>query len=215
MSALNRGWGFLASTLTQASRTINEQVVQPGMQKALDPNLRTQMSAYVSKAGEVLGEAGRQGGTALSGAMRAGSEVAKRDLGVDVGDLVRSFLITARLNCANRRNVQGAGYLEKISGTRGSGGGYSAVGSDQALNRQESGLERTETDFFDSHLGQSSNHLSTNTFNDAPPRQPSPSNLVPPTSSAPSSGRSTPLGARRKLQAEKKSETDWGEWKEE
>ena len=104
-------------------------VIQPGIQKAADPALQSQLSGYMSQATKVLGDASRTGGAALGGAMRAGGELAKRDLGLDVGDL-------------------GATYVEKLTSTR-SGAGYSQVGSSSALARQEAG----EEDFFSSHLG--------------------------------------------------------------
>lgn len=162
--------------------------MQPGLAKATDPNLREQLSAYATQATTVLSEGARQGGHALSGAMKQGAELAKRDLGVDIGD-------------------GGAGFVERIAGSS-SRGSYAPVGNGRSatsLSRQEAGMG--EPDFFETHGGGSM----------APPAPavPSPapqSALLPPaTDSAPSSGRSTPLG-RRKLGATKAPPAEDAEW---
>ncbi|KAM0755819.1 ArfGap-domain-containing protein [Meredithblackwellia eburnea MCA 4105] len=137
MSALSRGWGFLGSALSQASKTINESVVQPTMERAADPALSSQLSGYLSKAGSALSEGARVGGGALASGLQAGSSVIKRDLGYDVGDL-------------------GATYIERATG-RGAGQGYGQVGtfSVPSAEAQESG-----DDFFGQQMGGSgSNNL--------------------------------------------------------
>ena len=60
------------------------------MQKAMDPNLQSQVSGYMSSASRFLGESAKTGAAHLGGAMRSGGELAKRELGVDVGDMVRA-----------------------------------------------------------------------------------------------------------------------------
>ena len=163
--------------------------MQPGLAKATDPNLRDQLSAYATQATAVLSEGARQGGHALSGAMKQGAELAKRDLGVDLGD-------------------GGAGFVERIAGSS-SRGGYAPVGdgrSATSLSRQEAGMG--EADFFEAHGGGS-------TASPAAAAVPSPtpqSSLLPPAAgSAPTSGRSTPLG-RRKLGATKAPAAEDAEW---
>lgn len=88
VTAFSKGWGFFTTTVAQATKTINDSVIQPGLEKAVDPNLRNQLGGYLNTAGERLADAGRQGGTALSGAMRSGGDYAKGQ-GYDFGDMVR------------------------------------------------------------------------------------------------------------------------------
>jgi ADP-ribosylation factor GTPase-activating protein 1 len=132
MRALTRGWGFFTNTVTEATKVINDSVIKPGLERATDPNLRDQVGGYLSTAAGTLADAGKQGSVALSGAMRAGGERAKRDLGVDVGDM-------------------GASYIERLA--VGGGSKYATVGSAQSLGQQEAG----EVDFFDDHLGPPAN----------------------------------------------------------
>ncbi|KAK4705808.1 hypothetical protein P7C70_g393, partial [Phenoliferia sp. Uapishka_3] len=128
VSALGRGWGFFGAALSQASRAINESVVQPTLERAGDPDLSSQFSSYVSRAGSVLSEGARVGGGALASGLQAGSTVLRRDLGVDVGDL-------------------GATHVERLTG-RGAGQGYGQVGfSAPSAESQEEG-----DDFFGDHL---------------------------------------------------------------
>ena len=133
----------------------------------------------------MLSEGARQGGHALSGAMKQGAELAKRDLGVDIGD-------------------GGAGFVERMAGT--SRGGYAPVGNGRSatsLDRQEAGLG--DADFFEAH-GAGSSSLGPA----APTPVPPPTLLQPAAGSAPSSGRSTPLG-RRKLGATKAAAVEDGD----
>ncbi|GAA96465.1 uncharacterized protein L969DRAFT_23937 [Mixia osmundae IAM 14324] len=121
VSALSRGWGFFSSALGQAAKTVNETVIEPGMQRVADPEFQAQLHGYASKATTVLGEAGRRGGETLAGGMRAGATIAKREIGVDVGDL-------------------GASYVDKLAKRNAQQGGAASPG------QQEAGL-----DFFDQH----------------------------------------------------------------
>lgn len=104
-------------------------VIQPGLERAVDPNLQSQLSSYVSRAGTVLGSGARQGGQLLSTGLHSSSEILRREAGLNVGDL-------------------GAGYLDKVTG-RGAGGGYAALDTHNAPAGADS------NDFFDSHMGAS------------------------------------------------------------
>ncbi|SGY37690.1 BQ5605_C003g01861 [Microbotryum silenes-dioicae] len=128
-SALSKGWGFLGSALAQVGRTVQENVLQPTLEKAVDPNLQSQLSGFVSKAGNVLGEASRTGGGYLAAGLQTSSQYLKREVGVDVGDM-------------------GAGFVDRATG-RGAGQGYVQVGGHQAPE----GTEDHEADFFNEHMG--------------------------------------------------------------
>lgn len=142
VKALSKGWGFFSSTVSQATKTINESIVQPGMARAADPDLQQSLYGYVQGATKVLGEGARKGSEMLGDGLRAGSGLARQN-GLDVGDL-------------------GAGYVDRFSGGRtgGSsayGNGYAPMGSAptsldyQAAGRADGGA--AGDDFFDSQLG--------------------------------------------------------------
>ncbi|GAA5922769.1 uncharacterized protein JCM15063_003420 [Sporobolomyces koalae] len=133
--ALGKGWGFLGAALGAVGKTVNESVIQPGLERAHDPNLQSQFSTFLSTATSTIGSAARTGGQVLSTGLESGSQFLKRDLGVDVGDL-------------------GAHYLDRATG-RGAGEGYGRVGEEWAptgQSRQEPG----DGDFFESQLGSES-----------------------------------------------------------
>lgn len=141
VSALGRGWGFLGAALSQASRTINEcvplslslslspcianpslrsNVVQPTLERAVDPALQTQFSSYVNKAQSALTEASRNAGEVLSQGLQQNG----------FNDLAQT--------------------VERATG-RGAGGGYGAVGANQAPSAEQ---QEEGDDFFGSHLGE-------------------------------------------------------------
>lgn len=132
VGALGKGWGFLGAALGAVGKTVNESVIQPGIEKAHDPALQSQFSSFLSTATSTLTTAARTGGQVLSTGLESGSQFLKRDLGVDVGDL-------------------GSHYIDRATG-RGAGEGYGRVGEQWApsgASRQEPG----EGDFFADQLG--------------------------------------------------------------
>ncbi|KAL8284149.1 hypothetical protein RQP46_004898 [Phenoliferia psychrophenolica] len=212
VSALGRGWGFLGAALTQASRSINENVLQPTLERAGDPALSAQFSTYVSRAGTVLSEGARVGGGALASGLQAGSTVLKRDLGVDVGDL-------------------GATHVERFTG-RGAGQGYGQVG----IVAPSAEAQGDGDDFFGNQLNTNSHAYgggpspgSSNSSSPAPTQSydagggdyggDSWAKLAPNSSAnrasalgATSSGRSSP--AAKKPEKPVKKDDDWDDWKD-
>ncbi|GAA5877298.1 hypothetical protein JCM16303_006234 [Sporobolomyces ruberrimus] len=130
--ALGKGWGFLGAALGAVSKTVNDSVIQPGIERAHDPALQSQFSSFLSTATSSLSSVAKTGGQVLSTGLESSSQFLKRDLGVDVGDL-------------------GAHYLDKATG-RGAGEGYGRVGEEWAPNAA-SRHEPGEGDFFDDQLG--------------------------------------------------------------
>ncbi|KAM0793617.1 hypothetical protein ACM66B_001050 [Microbotryomycetes sp. NB124-2] len=135
VSAVSKGWGLFSAALGAVSKTVNDSVVQPAMERAVDPNLQSQLASYVTKGVSALGDGARQGGQLLSSGLHSGSEYLKRDIGLDVGDL-------------------GAGYLDRATG-RGRGQGYGYVGSDAptAYDSREGTLGETADEFFAREMG--------------------------------------------------------------
>lgn len=83
----------------------------------------------------VIGQGARQGGQLLSTGLHSGSEILRRDAGLDVGDL-------------------GAGWLDRATG-RGRGMGYGYVGADApgAHDSREGTLGETADEFFAREMG--------------------------------------------------------------
>jgi len=52
VKALGKGWSIFTAVAAGASRVVNESIIQPGMEKAMDPNLRATAAGYVSEAGK-------------------------------------------------------------------------------------------------------------------------------------------------------------------
>ncbi|GAA6058505.1 hypothetical protein JCM10212_006944 [Sporobolomyces blumeae] len=125
VGALSKGWGFFGAALGAVGKTVNESVIQPGLERAHDPALQSQFSTFLSTAQSSLSTVARTSGQVLSSGLETSSQFLKRDLGVDVGDL-------------------GAHYLDRHTG-RGAGEGYGPIGEEHAPG--------TGGDFFAEHMG--------------------------------------------------------------
>ena len=77
MGALSKGWSFFSSAVSGATRAVNESIIQPGMERAADPNLQTSIRGYVSEAGKYAEEIGKTANT-----------WSKNQFGVDVAERV-------------------------------------------------------------------------------------------------------------------------------
>ena len=76
MGALSKGWSLFSSAVTGATRVVNESIIQPGMERATDPNLQASIRGYVSEAGKYAEDFGK---TANSwGKNQFGVDVAER-----------------------------------------------------------------------------------------------------------------------------------------
>ncbi|KAF9651074.1 ArfGap-domain-containing protein [Thelephora ganbajun] len=63
MGALGKGWSFFSSAVSGATRAVNESIIQPGVERATDPNLQASIRGYVSEAGKYAGEFGKTANT--------------------------------------------------------------------------------------------------------------------------------------------------------
>lgn len=77
MGALSKGWSFFSSTVSSATRTVNESVIQPGIERATDPNLQASVRGYISEAGKYA-----------EGLGKTANDWSKNQLGVDVAERV-------------------------------------------------------------------------------------------------------------------------------
>lgn len=76
MGALSKGWSLFSSAVSGATRAVNESIIQPGMERAADPNLQTSIRGYVSEAGRYAEEIGKNVNT--WGKDQFGVDVAER-----------------------------------------------------------------------------------------------------------------------------------------
>ena len=77
MGALSKGWSFFSSTVSGATRAVNESVIQPGIERATDPNLQSSLRGYISEAGKYA-----------EGLGKTANNWSKNQLGVDVAERV-------------------------------------------------------------------------------------------------------------------------------
>lgn len=77
MGALSKGWSFFSSTVSGATRAVSESVIQPGIERATDPNLQASLRGYMSEAGKYA-----------EGLGKTANDWSKNQLGVDVAERV-------------------------------------------------------------------------------------------------------------------------------
>lgn len=114
-----------------ATRTIQENIIQPGVEKVMDPEFQAGVKGYVSEAGKRAGEVTRTANTWT-----------KHTLGVDVAESVGGVVGTVR-------DRMGPGPQRQ---------GYGVVQQDGPIG-ETSALYQDEDDFFDQYDSpQSSSH---------------------------------------------------------
>lgn len=84
-AALSKGWSLFSAAVAGASRVVNDNVIQPGMERVMDPNLHASMRDYVSEAQRRAQVAGQ-----------SVNEWSKVQLGVDVADHVNGIVGTVK-----------------------------------------------------------------------------------------------------------------------
>lgn len=119
MAALSKGWSLFSTAVVGASKVINENVIQPGMQTVADPNLRASVGGYLTEAQKRATEVGS-----------TANQWSKSQFGVDVAANVGGVVGTVR---------------DRVSGgpTRS---GYGSVA--QEHDGETSGLYRDDEDDF-------------------------------------------------------------------
>ncbi|KAJ4479234.1 ArfGap-domain-containing protein [Lentinula aciculospora] len=81
LGALSKGWSLFSSAVVGASKTINESVIQPGMERVGDPEFQGNVKG-------MLGEAQKRAGQAASSA----NDWGRKQFGVDVGGKVGTLV---------------------------------------------------------------------------------------------------------------------------
>lgn len=77
MAALSKGWSLFSAAVVGASRAVNENVIQPGIEKVSDPALQENVRGYLTEA---------QKRAALAGS--TANQWSKNQFGVDVAEKV-------------------------------------------------------------------------------------------------------------------------------
>jgi ADP-ribosylation factor GTPase-activating protein 1 len=149
MAALSKGWGLFSAAVAGASRVVNESVIQPGLERARDPELHATVRGYANEAQRRAGYLGQ-----------SANDWSRQTLGIDVAEQVGGIV---------------GGVRDRV-GPGGSGGapqGYSSLsqhydGESGALYHDD---EEDEEDFFDAHTAPSGG-ASTTTGSSSVQRQP-------------------------------------------
>lgn len=98
--ALSKGWSLFSAAIAGASRVVNDNVIQPGMERAMDPTLHASVLGYVSEAQRRAQAAGQ-----------SVNEWSKTQLGVDVADHVNGIVGAVRDGAGAGPSASGYGSL--------------------------------------------------------------------------------------------------------
>lgn len=102
VAALGKGWSLFSSAVMGATRTIQENIIQPGVEKVMDPEFQAGVRGYVSEAGKRAGEVGRTANTWT-----------KHTLGVDVAESVGGVVGTVRDRVGSGPQQRGYGVVQQ------------------------------------------------------------------------------------------------------
>jgi ADP-ribosylation factor GTPase-activating protein 1 len=109
MGALTKGWSLFSSAVVGASRVVSENIIQPGMEKVMDPTFQAEVKGYVSEAGKRAGVAGK-----------TANMWTKHTLGIDVAEGVGGVVGTVKSTIGGGPSRQGYDTLQTDYGGEGS-----------------------------------------------------------------------------------------------
>ncbi|EKM59301.1 uncharacterized protein PHACADRAFT_249704 [Phanerochaete carnosa HHB-10118-sp] len=124
VAALGKSWSLFSSAVVGATRTIQENVIRPGMEKVRDPEFQASVKGYVSEAGKRAGEVTQSANTWT-----------KQTLGVDVAESVGGAVGAVRGRMGAGPQHQGYGVVQQ-----------GPVGESSSLYQ-----DHEEDDFFDQY----------------------------------------------------------------
>lgn len=124
VAALSKGWSLFSAAIAGATKAVSENVIQPGMEKVMDPNFQQGVKGYVSEASKRAAEAGRTANT-----------WGKSTLGVDMAEQVGGVVGTVR---------------DKVSGGPAQRG-YTSVGPGYGEGESSALYGDDDDDFFHSY----------------------------------------------------------------
>lgn len=85
VAALSKGWSLFSAAVVGASKAVSENVIQPGMEKVMDPTFQAGVKGYVSEASKRAADAGR-----------SANSWSKNAFGVDVAGQVGGVVGTVK-----------------------------------------------------------------------------------------------------------------------
>ncbi|KAL0580061.1 ADP-ribosylation factor GTPase-activating protein gcs1 [Marasmius crinis-equi] len=100
MAALSKGWSLFSSAVAGASRAVNDNIIQPGMERVNDPNFQASMKGYLTEAQKRAMEAGS-----------TANQWSQRQLGVDVAGTVGGAVGSVRDAVGGGQRRDGYGHL--------------------------------------------------------------------------------------------------------
>ncbi|KAM5535487.1 hypothetical protein V8D89_010824 [Ganoderma adspersum] len=128
VAALSKGWSLLSAAVVGASRVVSENVIQPGMEKVMDPTFQASVRGYAAEAGKRAGDVGR-----------SANMWGRTTLGVDVAESVNGIVGVAR-------DRMGGGPQSR---------GYGTLGADPGHEESSALYQDDDDEFFDSFNGSS------------------------------------------------------------
>lgn len=191
LKAIGKGWGLFSNTLSQATKSINETVIQPSLTKINDPNLQSSLHGYYAKGGEFISYGLQQSQAVLGEGIKTGGDWAK-SRGLDTSYLDRlgpgganGFEQNGGAMGYNSLSQQGDGPVPHQTSLESQEAGYAdldtpPVSRAKTVNQTypsygstsstgNNAAQTTEEDFFVSHLKQSSQNSGRSTPSTQPP----------------------------------------------
>ncbi|VDB97076.1 unnamed protein product [Peniophora sp. CBMAI 1063] len=102
MAALSKGWSLFSGAVAGASKVIQENVIQPGMERVQDPNFQNTVRGYVGQAQSTITSVGTQA-----------NSWSRQQFGVDVAGQARGML--GGHERSGYSNVSQGGYGEETT----------------------------------------------------------------------------------------------------
>ncbi|KAK7676885.1 hypothetical protein QCA50_020141 [Cerrena zonata] len=101
-AALSKGWSLFSAAVAGATRAINQNVIQPGIEKVSDPTFQAGVRGYVSEAGKKAGEVGS-----------TANAWSRQTLGVDVAQQVSGVVGTVKDKIGGGPSSRGYGQVSQ------------------------------------------------------------------------------------------------------
>ena len=142
-AALSKGWSLFSAAVAGAARAVNDNVIQPGIEKVSDPNFQAGVRGYVSEAGKKAGQVGS-----------SANAWSRQTLGVDVAQGVGGVVGSVRDRMGGGPSSRGYGQVSQGYGYEESSSLYQDHEDDEDFFGQYSGsTPQKQTSFGQSGSG--------------------------------------------------------------
>lgn len=103
VAALGKGWSIFSAAVMGASKTVNDTIIQPGMEKVTDPNLVQSVKGYAAEASKQAATLGKNA-----------NDWSKNRWGIDVANQVGGMFDTVKTAAGvGQRPPAGYGYVDQ------------------------------------------------------------------------------------------------------